>query len=150
MSSRLLALFALVLVARSTFGSERTYGISRIAALSALPNMECLRRVIGTTTEVNSVEDLYPTSLGGKLWSYRYDGEGFWANLTVSRKPDGALEFSHERLSINHKPSSAEVKRTLDVMKAIEARLIQECRIRELAAIRQKCIGIDCPPEDGR
>src|SRR5437867_7598314 len=58
-----------------TVTAERTYGISRVANLEKLPKIECIRRVLGNSEGIRSVDDLYPTSLGGKLWSFQYEGD---------------------------------------------------------------------------
>ena len=124
--------------------SETTYGISRIVTLKSVPNIECIKSIINTTDGIQSVDDLYPSSLDGKLWSFRYEGNGVWANLTIRLQSDRRFELVHTRLSVDHRLAKAEVTKTLTMMKLVESRLMSGCNIAELSQIQMKCHRVDC------
>jgi hypothetical protein len=110
---------------------EHQYGIRRHAVLAAFPDVACMRRCIDQVTEIQRIQDIEPPA-DIELHEFRYEGEGFWAHLSVG-ETGGKILLLHERLTIDKKPSEAELKETHRVMLLVEQRLVAQCGMKELA-----------------
>jgi hypothetical protein len=81
--------------------------------------------------DIQRIQELEPPG-GTELYRFHYEGDGFWAFLSVG-ETEGKILLLHERLTVNKKPSEAELKETHRVMLLVEQRLVSECGIKELA-----------------
>jgi hypothetical protein len=132
--------------------NEYQYGISRAAILSGIPNMACVRNALDQIDEIDRIDETAPPQSAldmiGSSWvhGFRYEGEGFWVNMAISKMTDGQIEFSQVRLTINKMPSDEELRKTRDIMLLVERRLSSSCGITELGdRIHEKWFGVEKP-----
>jgi hypothetical protein len=138
-------------------GCDTTYGVSRRARVSALPNLSQVKARIETYPEIDEVKfekrvGSRPLTLSGiksadEVFSLSYSGNpAVRGTLMFERNYKGEVRYHQSFLSLNRKPSQEFIDATWPVMKKIEADLERVFGLRDLrASLVVRISGVDDP-----
>jgi hypothetical protein len=132
------------------------YGVSRRAALTGLPQVDCVREAIETTPGIDRVDHQAsaggtPITLSGvqsahQSHAFLFRGDGVQGAVQIVVDYKGEVEFKDTLLQLNRKPPQELIDRTRRAMREIEARLEQRCAVAGLVRdVRETCLGVACP-----
>jgi hypothetical protein len=135
--------------------------VNRSARLDAIPALDCVQAAIAATPGVAEVRrgksrtgrELTTTGLHsqGTVDYFIYRGaEGSNIRGVVQIEPEGrrSVHFSQHLVRVNAEIPPAEIEASRPVMRRIEQELAQRCGLAQVAAVREQCLGADCPPLD--
>ena len=146
---------AAIVVALAMAACDFLYGVNRRAALTRLPQVDCVRETLETTPGIERVD--YQAWVGSRpiTWAglqqadqvhtFLYRGEGVQGALQLVVGYEGDVELSDTLLDVNRKPPQELIDGTRPVMRLVEERLEQRCGIEGLVRdVRESCLGVAC------
>lgn len=137
---------------------DTVYAVNRSARLDALPALDCVQAAIATTPGVAEVrrgqartgreQTLTGLHSPGMADYFIYRGtEGSNIRGVVQLEAEGRrnVHFSQHLVRVNAEVPAAEIDASRPVMRRIERRLAERCGLAQVVAVREQCLGLDCP-----
>lgn len=138
---------------------DSVYAVNRSARLDALPALDCVQAAIAATPGVAEVrrgqartgreQTLTGLHSPGTADYFIYRGaEGSNVRGVVQLEAEGrrSVHFSQHLVRVNAEVPAADIEASRPVMRRIERQLADRCGLSEVAAVREQCLGLDCPP----
>jgi len=118
---------------------EHESGIWRGKLLYHVPDTQCILKALRELPEIQKIRVVSEGRVksGGRPGiNMIYEGNGFWVQFVVRIDEHGQLSFtqSNTMVSVHKRMSHDEIERTRAVMKAVEAKLVSQCGMKELVS----------------
>lgn len=138
-------------------GCDIGYGITRSAALRAVPPLECVHRVVESTPGIVSVNYSHnedgttltlksPAHIADTFFYSGREGSYISGILQIHQDHRGTVSLSQNLTYLNARPPQSDIDASRPVMAQIEQRLESECGITGLVKnITERCAGVECP-----
>lgn len=128
---------------------EASFGVLRTVELSIAPSLACVRDVIATVPEIETVEVRTADESYGRpttRFSYRGVAPGALVSAEITLQTiDGRVRFSNSAVR-GVPPPQSYIDATRPIMVRIERKLIESCNMEELRQVEEVCSRTNCPP----
>lgn len=130
-------------------GCESFHGLSRTAALNAVPALSCIESVLAQTPGVERVD--VRTYIGAyrrptTRFSYLYTGADNTVQVSeiVVEQVGDSAHFRNTMISLADNISGPRLESGRATMIQVEQRLVHQCGLQELQTVIEQCKGSSC------
>jgi hypothetical protein len=128
---------------------EASFGVFRTAELSIAPSLACVRDVIASIPEIETVDvRTAKEAYGRPTTRFGYHGVASGAKVSgeiILQTIDDRVMFSNNAITGVPPPQST-IDATRPIMVRIERDLIETCNMEELRQVEEVCSRTNCPP----
>lgn len=135
---------ALMLCVLALGACDESHGFSRSAYVARVPAADSVLAIIGSTPGVDSAQYELRTSGSDTVPTFTYEGRsGVWGVIQFSRGAHGVefIQYRQQYGAVSTQVLQQQMKVTLPVMRAIEARLRTRLGLAGLDSVTQRCYG---------